>query len=285
MDVDKLVASCRGAVELTPSSNRALVEAYERCVARFTSLFSLDELFGAMTGNIERSGIESLKRHCSGPVPAFQATDLQRVLGWAVFSQEFLAIAAPLRIELRIEGWKAYILVPPHATLLGDCCGKTLAYVHGPSWAMPRFQDEASPDFGLCGQWLGKGKFVAPYVDSSLIPRSKEDALLAFGLKGYEMFDKPGGHLYMVEIVLDPAMIEMAQPAVPLVYNIGVADDPDAQTPSRWMPQQHFQEGTLPGFTSGLRAEIVMRTFVVQGKTVADLRSSGVSCRLLEGPY
>eukprot|EP00931_Biecheleriopsis_adriatica_P073103 TRINITY_DN47459_c0_g1_i1.p1 TRINITY_DN47459_c0_g1~~TRINITY_DN47459_c0_g1_i1.p1 ORF type:complete len:274 (-),score=36.85 TRINITY_DN47459_c0_g1_i1:96-809(-) len=237
-----------------------------------------------MVGKVDQSGIDSLISHCSGPLPAFRSVDLQRVLGWAVFSQEFLAVAAPLQIELRVEDWKAYILVPPHATLLGECQGKTLAYVHGPLWAKPRFQDEGGADFGLCGQWLGKSKFVAPYADRSLIPKSKEEALLAFGLKGYDMFDKPGGHLYMVEIFVDPAMLEKACLGVPLVYKVGAADDLHAERPSRWQPAQHFQEGTIPGFT-GLRAELVMRTFVLHAKTVADLKSAGVTCRLLEGPH
>jgi len=87
-----------------------------------------------------------------------------------------------------------------------------------------------------------------------------------------------------VHVEMNDALLQMARPAVPLVYNLGEAAETSAAVPDRWQPAQHFQEDTLPGFTSGLKAELVMQTFRLPAKTVAKLESAGVTCTLLEGP-
>lgn len=217
VDAQKVAASVRGALELTPQANAILTEFYEQCVAQTKMLCTAEEVLKAMEGYIDPSGINQLNLHCSGPIPVFRPADLQRILGYAIFSQHVLCVPAPLQLEVRVEAWKAYALATPEATLLGGCSDKSLAYVHGPTWAADRFQNEGGPDFGLCGQWEGKSKFVAPYFDRSLMPRSKEEALLAFGLKGYDMFDHPGKPLYLVHIKLNEAILQQARPAVPLV--------------------------------------------------------------------
>lgn len=95
-----------------------------------------------------------------------------------------------------------------------------------------------------------------------------------------------------------------AQPLVPLLYNVGSAGDEAAATPESWLPSLHFQErsqnccsmtyfwtchppvchsqeGAMPGFTSGLRAELVMRTFRLPAVTPGDLAGLGVRCTAL----
>lgn len=65
---------------------------------------------------------------------------------------------------------------------------------------------------------------------------------------------------------------------VPLLYNVGLSATSDAAAPETWAPAQHFQEGSMPGFTSGLKAELVIHTFKLNVNTLAELDLAGVTC-------
>lgn len=264
--------AARGACNLPSSSNVVLLHAFDAFVQRYQDL-TLLQLLEAMDGRICASGVTALSEVCSAPVPVFGAGELRRVLAYADFARKVLEQPASLSVEVRVEGWKAYVLVPPESGLIGTVSERTLLWVHDEAWVEARFRDEG-PDLGLCGQFLGRSKFVTP---SAALPASKGDALDALGLRGYEAFDKPGT-LHVVRALLTPALMEQAAPMVPLLYNVGCAADPSAATPEAWAPELHFQEGAVPGFTSGLCAELVMKTFKLDVSSVAELSEHGVSC-------
>eukprot|EP00747_Dinoflagellata_sp_TGD_P217826 gnl/TRDRNA2_/TRDRNA2_90175_c0_seq2.p2 gnl/TRDRNA2_/TRDRNA2_90175_c0~~gnl/TRDRNA2_/TRDRNA2_90175_c0_seq2.p2 ORF type:complete len:157 (+),score=38.49 gnl/TRDRNA2_/TRDRNA2_90175_c0_seq2:431-901(+) len=154
-----------------------------------------------------------------------------------------------------------------------------LLWVHDADWAVERFRTVDAENFGLCGAFkVGLSKFVSA-TDS--FPASKEAALDALGLKGYAAFDKPGT-LYVVQAKLSPDIFSVAAPAVPLLYQLGHNDDRTASKPSSWAPAPSFQEGTVPGYTSGLRCELVMNTFKMAAASVEDLRDKGLQCIALD---
>eukprot|EP00662_Eupelagonemidae_sp_cell21_P037987 gene37987-62810_t len=140
------------------------------------------------------------------------------------------------------------------------------------SWRCDRAHT-AGTDFGLCGQFLGKSKFVSA-ADS--FPATKGQALDALGLRGYDAFDKPGT-LHVVRAELPAELMKEARPLIPVLYQVGRAAE-GASEPERWEPELNFQDGTVPGYTSGLKCELVIRTFKVTAASIDDLRSEGVQC-------
>ena len=174
---------------------------------------------------------------------------------------------------MRIEGWKAYCLFPPEFSLLGSIVGRPLLWVHDEDWAIARFRD-GGKDLGLCGQVIGRSKFVTP---CEKMPTSKGAALHALGLQGYATFDKPGT-LYVVCAKLSPALLVQANPLVPLLYKVGSATDERATSPESWATELHFQEGAMPGFTSGLKAELVINTFQLAATSASEISLAGVTC-------
>jgi hypothetical protein len=109
------------------------------------------------------------------------------------------------------------------------------------------------------------------------MPASKSVALDALGVRGYAAFDKPGA-LYVVCAKLSPVILAHANPLVPLPYKVGQASDQKASSSESWATADHFQQGAMPGFTSGLKAELVMNTFKLTAATASDLKLAGVTC-------
>ena len=76
--------------------------------------------------------------------PVFGVVELRRVLAFAEFAHEVLMLMVPLEIEVRVEGWKAYCLVPPSATIVrrvSEWSHGALLWVHDEAWAAARFRD------------------------------------------------------------------------------------------------------------------------------------------------
>jgi len=167
-------------------------------------------------------------------------------------------------------------------------------WVHSEDWAKQRFVNKASGPY-LCGQFMGSSKFVSL---SSGVPKTKEQALEALGLKGYEAFDRPGEDLYVVEAAVSDEILAATQPMIPLIYKSkqeSVPQDekgaPDGDrkeqsgetTSYEWILPDNFGANTIPGFTSGGKSEVVIHTFEVDAKDLDDLRSKGVSVARLSG--
>ena len=259
---------------LTHEANRRLLDTFEGFIRRYST--DVDELLRHLETRVEPVGFKQLRSACSSQPRIFDASDLQRVAAYADFAREVLLQHQPLPLEVRIEGWKAYCLCPPEFSLLGSVVGRPLLWVHDEDWAAARFRD-GGKDLGLCGQAMGCSKFVTPCES---IPTSKGAALDALGLRGYAAFDKPGT-LYVVSAAPSPAILAQANPLVPLLYKVGSAADRAAASPESWATGLHFQEGAAPGFTSGLRAELVVRTFRVAAASAAGLALAGVTCAAL----
>lgn len=273
VSIDETVVAVGLDCTLTPESNTRLLGVFEGFVDCYAAVL-LDELLAhlATPGRLEPGGLDELRTACAKDPPIFDATDMRRVAAYADFAREELEQHGPLPIEVRDEGWKVYLLVPPEFTVLRSAEGRSLLWVHDETWATDR---EGGKDLGLCGQFLGRSKFVTPCTS---VPASKGAALDALGLRGYAAFDKPGT-LFVVHAQVSPAFLARADPLVPLLYKVGVADDKAATVPERWKTQLHFQEGALPGFTSGLRAELVMNTFQLPAVTaLSDVTAAGVTC-------
>jgi len=315
-----LIKSDQGAVgsncALSAENNNILLEALECCINDQNKECKVDnDMAGGGRRGDERQlallqlyltaeGFKQLTNAFKNKV--FQTDQLRRLFSYAVFAKKFLD-ETPLNIEIRVEGWKAYCLIPVQQTILrsrfnssspttttpaNNCSASLLCWVHDEAWARARFLDPESPDFGLCGQFIGRSKFVTPCSRDSF-PNTKEAALEALGLKGYAAFDKPGV-LYVVRADISPIVdsgsnnnidiLGRASPKVPLLYNVGSNVDTDASEPNSWAPELHFQEGAFPGFTQGLKAELVINTFQLQHvKSIQDLNKAGVECVALGG--
>ena len=227
---------------LTCEANKRLLETYEGFVRRYNT--EVGELLRLLEARVEPEGFKQLRRACTSQPCIFDAGDLQRVAAYADFVSEVLMQHQPLPLEVRIEGWKAYCLIPPEFSLLGSVVGRPLLWVHDEDWAVARFRD-GGKDLGLCGQVMGRSKFVTP---CEMMPTSKSAALDALGLQGYAAFDKPGT-LYVLCAKLSPALLVHANPLVPLLYKVGSATDQTGTSPESWATELHFQEGAMPGFT------------------------------------
>lgn len=277
IDAAKALARNFSGYELTPEQNDVLHAAFVELTNPYAAMSDTSKILRLLSGRVDPGDFAALSDRCGGPVPVFGASELQRVLGYADFAREVLGREGLLPLDIRVEGWKAYALVPPQWGLIRTVEGQSLLWVHDEAWAHARFFD-GGEELGLCGQWPGRSKFVTPCRD---FPSSKDDALDSLGLRGYPEFDKPGT-LYVVRAEVNADIMEKAAPAVPLLYQIGAADSQEAAVPERWSPSAHFQEGTIPGFTSGLKAELVMQTFRMNVSSAAELADDGVSCQGLE---
>jgi hypothetical protein len=256
---------------LTCEANRRLLDTYEGFIRRYNP--DVGELLRHLEARLEPEGFKQLRHACMSQPCIFDAGDLQRVAAYADFVSEVLLQDQPLPVEVRIEGWKAYCLFPSEFSLLGTVVGRPLLWVHDEVWAVDRFHD-GGKNLGLCGQVLGRSKFVTP---CEKMPTSKSAALDALGLRGYAAFDKPGT-LYVVCAKLSPALLLQANPLVPLLYKVGSATDQNATSPESWATELHFQEGAMPGFTSGLKAELVINTFQLAATSASEMSLAGVTC-------
>jgi len=272
VSVQKVTAAAADTCQLEASENELMLGIFNKHLATYRNS-SVQQMLEQLHHALQQESHAAIVEACDKPVPTFGAEELRRVLAYADFAREVLGHAKPLELEVRIEGWKAYCLVPPEATILRTAAEKSLLWVHDEAWAKERFFD-GGKDLGLCGQVLGTSKFVTPCTS---MPSSKLAALDTLGLRGYETFDKPGV-LYVVRATLPSSLLKEARPMVPLVYNVGRANDAAATAPELWEPELHFQEGTIPGFTSGLKAELVMKTFKVDVHAAAELKNYGLSC-------
>mmetsp|Transcript_21110 Transcript_21110/g.46527 ORF Transcript_21110/g.46527 Transcript_21110/m.46527 type:complete len:272 (-) Transcript_21110:50-865(-) len=259
--------------ELSPEENAELRAAFEDAVAQHSAR-DKEELLQILCDRLTDEASAALKGICQEPA-VLGAAELARLCGHLDFvAARGIQCLDPLPLEVRVEGTKAYVLAPPSCCLVGEVGGTSLLWVHDEAWAAQRFVTGGA-DFGLCGQRLGLSKFV---TCTKSPPCTKGAALDLLGLRGYAAFDKPGKlHLVCAE---GETIQALAQPMVPLLYMW--AESGDASEATRWVPASHFQEGTVPGYTSGLVAELVMRTFQVPAATSEELASKGVRCIVLD---
>lgn len=164
-------------------------------------------------------------------------------------------------LELRVEGSWVYVLVPMEHTLLRHLDHTELNFVHDSAWAEERFLQNRSGRY-LIGQKLGLSKF-ATLAD---LPKTltKSAAIDALALNGYPAFDKPGT-LYLVRVGAEAA--RDAEPMVPLVYSRIDGGPRSARS---------FGVRTVPGFTSGGKAEVVFRSFELSASDLSGLAERGV---------
>jgi len=259
-----------GHTVLSVEENRALTMSFNRLIDSFKKLTTA-ELSSQVKGSLSSrswSALVNLGR-LSDSFPT--SKQLATLLAYQQM------IGEPLQLEFRHEGWKAYLLCPLSQSL--TLTGKeamSLLWVHSKEWASERFLDpKLKPgDYGLCGQSLGTSKFAT----AGTMPSTKDGCLDALGLRGYEAFDQQEQPLFVVECKMNTTIGNLAQPMIPLLYLLGTATESKA-TPMVWDPAPHFQEGTVPGFTSGLRAEVVIKTFQLQEE---EMVTHGVTCHLLK---
>eukprot|EP00052_Salpingoeca_macrocollata_P005895 m.50225 g.50225 ORF g.50225 m.50225 type:complete len:283 (+) comp15121_c0_seq1:35-883(+) len=277
---------------LTVQENEDLFREWEETCRRWMLLAqeqSAAELLEIVRGRVTAAAMEELRK--LGPLEAagckehlvqilayWDWADAQEI--WQQSSEE----SKLLDLVVRVEDDRAYVLLPLHQSLLSqgpDSDNGRYVWVHDEEWAQRRFlnPDLAPAEFGLCGQWPGRSKFVS----ISTVPSTKKkDLIAALGLGGYDTFDQGGKPLYAVEC--DPELLgARVVPRVPLLYLL--RDDTNtagAAAGPRWRSAKNFLEGTVPGFTSGLRAEVVVDTFQIPAKTTQELEEAGVVCRLLE---
>lgn len=291
------VAEAVTSYALTPEQNRFLLDLFNDRVKAYSAVCTVGELLDLMEGKLTASGVIQLRELCLRDVPVFGVHELQRVLAFADFRKELVVCdESSLQVEIRHEGWKAYCLVEPMSTVLRSVggVGESLLWTHDEKWANARFRDPASSEFGLCGQFVGRSKFVSP---CSNVPACKADALDALGLRGYDVFEN-AERLFIIHAEVSEAMLELvridlamfvtskvvlmcvlqAKPMVPLLYNVGSAVSEDAEVPEEWSPCANFQKGAMPGFTSGLRAELVINSFKLKAESVDELESMGIAC-------
>jgi hypothetical protein len=181
-------------------------------------------------------------------------------------------------VIITVEGEKLYGLCSINDSLLsGAHDEKRFCWVHDEAWAKERFIEKA-PDQKpvgkyLCGQFLGKKKFVGlSTINEKEI--SKQEALELLGLVGYPAFDKPG-NLYLITCQANQAIWDLAQPHVPLFYKL------KNQETGKWETASHFGEDTIPGFTQKGTPEVVINTFTVEAKNLNELKAKGVTYLVL----
>lgn len=260
---------------LPPAENARLAPAFAAACAANAALPGAS-LLSRLQKRLTPAAYDQVAARSSvaGAGAVFGGAELARLLAWAELVEQQLGRRDPLHVEVRVEGWKAYALVPPEDSFVGAVAGRPLLWVHDEAWATARFGTPGGPDFGLCGQFVGRSKFVSA---ADAFPATKGDALDALGLRGYDAFDKPGT-LHVVHAQLPPALSAEAQPLVPVLYLEGRNDNADAAQPSHWVPAPNFQEGTVPGYTSGLKCELVIKSFRVEAASVAELAEKGLRC-------
>ena len=285
--------------ELPEQTNSLLLEQFQSYLDRVEAN-SVEQCLKHAERLVTWDGVQQLRKVCECRNPIWNLSDLRRVIAYAEFAQNVLGFEEDLLpVSVRVEGCKAYALTTVEASLVRSMKGKSMCWVHDADWAADRFQDSGS-NLGLCGQWEGLSKFVTLCSD---VPSSKASALDALGLRGYSAFDKPG-ILHFVQVEPRGELIALADPAVPLLYSIGshagardtcsknamassssiggivASDSTTVESDVSWTRAPHFQQGTIPGFTSGRRAEIVIRTFNISkgAITANDVEEAGVRC-------
>lgn len=265
----ELLANGQNVCTLTPQLNARLLEIFGEFLQTYKGK-EVEEVYARLAERLEPEGLKQLRAAYLHTI--FDDNDLHLVAAYVDFAAVVLRIFSSLRVEVRVEGWHVYLLVPPEATVLRNLEQQSLMWVHDESWATARFR-AGGKDLGLCGQQMGISKFCTPCND---IPESKGAVLDALGLRGYPAFDKPGP-LFVVRARGSSQIMALAQPLVPLLYKVGSSPDKNASKPSSWATAANFQQGVMPGFTSGLRAELVMRTFQLPA-SLPDIEALGVTC-------
>lgn len=193
--------------------------------------------------------------------------------------------ALPRNLEIRVENESfLYVLGELADSLVRVEADSQLTWVHDEAWAAERFlhKPARSGQF-LCGALPGRSKFVS-LVRMPSTTTSKEEALHLLGLKGYEVFDKPGP-LFVVTCALTEEVRAKARPLVPLLYKLCSGTGSGAGSGAGqggWKVADNFGVGTVPGFTSGGSAEVVIRTFEVEAGDLVELKARGVECRVLQ---
>ena len=279
---------------LPKQTNSALLKQFQSYVDKVEAN-SVEQCLKQAERSVTWGGVQQLRKACECRNPIWKVSDLRRVIAYANFAQTVVGFEQDLLpVSVRVEGCKAYALTTVEASLVRSMKGKSMCWVHDADWASDRFHDNGS-NLGLCGQWKGLSKFATLCSD---LPSSKTTALDALGLRGYPAFDKPGV-LHFVQVEPREELLALAEPMVPLLYSIGshagardtsdknaiggtvdsdstIVDEFDV---SCWTRAPNFQEGTIPGFTSGLRAEVVIRTFNIKGAITAnEVGEAGVRC-------
>jgi len=301
---------------------------------------SIDELMATLAKSLTDSSLtavkqglaskEDEKQHGFGLLDQYDVACLAAYIDFAR-AHRVLNDAQKITIEIREEDTKMYILLPLSASLIHSVAlskptrkqqgegaipssegllvsqdkRANYLWVHSEDWANERFLNKATGPY-LCGQKMGMSKFVSL---SSSVPTTKEEALVALGLKGYPAFDVKGQALYVIQAAVTDEVLATSQPMIPLIYkakkelapsaavaagaakptvdekNDGEKKEPAvAETTSyEWVLPDNFGANTIPGFTSGGKSEVVIHTFEVEAKDLDDLRNKGVSvARLMD---
>jgi len=170
-----------------------------------------------------------------------------------------------IRVEKNGSGGKAYFLTDIEHSLVGNPLGKAIAWTHDDEWARERFLKNHSGNY-LLGQTLGTSKFVT--LGTFPPNLTKKEMLQKLGLVGYAKFDKPGP-FYLVSVDVTKKRLSQLKPKVPVLYK-WTNDSGDFEMAS------HFDEDSIPGFTSGGLSEVVIPTFTAKAKDLADLAKNGI---------
>lgn len=198
-------------------------------------------------------------------------------------------------LEIRIEGWRLYGLIPLSMSLIGSL-GDLLTWVHDEAWAKERFIEKVNGPY-LCGQFLTKSKFVS--LSKINETTTKEQALQLLGLKGYPDFDKPG-NLYVITCEPTSEILHLTKPLVPILYKLEyffffffflyffferkttiINFFLKKRENGEWKSATDFGDNTIPGFTSGGLSEVVINTFEIEAENIQELAKKGIVCRIL----
>jgi len=251
---------------------QALNREYESFIKKFSTLSSV-QLLEETKQRVDHESFQTLKSKIVDK-GVIDFNDLKYICGYTEFIRNYNISKEPLQLEFREEKNRAYLLIPiQQSFIIKLSIDSKIVWVHDEQWAKERFVDK-KPNSGpyLCGQLLGLSKFVSLSKEMSS-KTSKEQALVALGLKGYVAFDKPG-YLYLVCADTNDNILRLAKPKVPILYKI--------QENSVWATAQHFGENSIPGFTSGGKSEVVINTFLIDAVDITDLDKKGVKLFVLD---
>ena len=150
---------------LTQAENDGLHRAFIELLEAVTTDVTNDQerLCGLLKSSVTEHSFTELT---TGPAAhVFAQEQLLAVCAYSAFARKMLGLEGALEVQVRHEGWKSYALIPVEQSIVmslpEDAC---LLWVHDEQWAQARFMDPDAADFGLCGQFLGKSKFVTAGV-------------------------------------------------------------------------------------------------------------------------
>lgn len=268
----------RAAAARAPSSRIELTKAerlelHQDLVQRSQkySAHSLEKLLSDLGNRLAPESSAQLRKMMSefAGKDLVTQSDLAKLQGYMDFLESRGISAKSFPLEIRVEGkpgsQKAYILTDVDKSLIRDAKGETLAWTHDEAWAKERFYDNTSGNY-LLGQWPGTSKFVA--LGKFPANPTKSQMLERLGLKGYPAFDKPGP-FYVVSADLSPLRYDQLKPKVPFMYKW--TDDN-----GKFVVANNFGDQTIPGFTSGGSAEVIIPTFQEKAGNLAELEQKGV---------